>query len=251
MKQSTKRKIAKEVIIFFCSATLIGLVWTIFWLISNYNIRKTENIQKQIVSCNHSVDSIKSTFPRLKTFHDLITGKVPVKYLIEEKYIPTIDEIRGTEHEQERAKNIRQLYKLLKTSKFKFSVDSYIPDFPTFKDDIIKELESDSSSKKYLNKIYSFLKTKKYLTSEFEEFKFSLDALPLPQKYETWKSYKDKVKKRDKLKAKLKVIKEKIYSAAELGNIAIWTSLIVLIIVYPFRFLILLLRWAIRTLKQK
>jgi len=255
MQQSTKRKIAKEIIIFFCSVTLIGLVWAIFWSINNFNVSKTENLQKQIVFSNHDIDSIQSTFPKLKTFQDLITGKVPVEYLIEQKWekyrVPSLDELEGTEQEKERIKNISRLYSLLRTSKYKFSDDSVIPDFPQFKDDIVEEFESDSKGQQTLNNIYTFLKDQKYLTVEFVEFTFSLNALLLPPKFITWTTYQDEIKKRDNLKKDLEVYKAKIYSTTELGDILKWTSIFVLTIVYPFRFLMLLLFWSIRTLRQK
>jgi cell division protein FtsB len=251
-QQSTKRKIAKEIIIFFCFATLIGLVWTTFWIISQFHIHKTENLQEQIVSSNRRIDSIQATFPKLRSFHNLFNkDNVPKHYWLIKKDIPNIEEISGPEQERKRAKNIRRLYSFLELSKYQFDTDHSIPDFRKFYDEIVKELESDPIKQQTLDKIYSFLKEQKYLTAEFEEFRFTLDALQPPPKYDTLTAYQDEIKKQDNSKKDLEIYKAKLNSTVELGIIAKWTSIIVLIIVYPFRFLMLLLFWSIRTLRQK
>lgn len=270
MKQTTKRKIAKEIVILFSCAVLTGLTWTIFWTINKVHKSKLEQLKIEISNLTHDIDSIQTTFPKLKSFQDLITGKVPVEYLIEDKFIPTPEEVLGTEQEKERATNIRKLYKLLKASKYPFSDDSFIPDFHYFKDDIEKELtivpyddlpdslkrnankkEIDSiASQPLLKNIYAFLKSEKYSTVEFVDLTFCLSAIPLPPKHATWTNYQADIKKRDELNNELDTCSAKIYSANDLTDIAKWISVIVLTLVYPFRFLFLLLKWAVKILRQ-
>lgn len=270
MRQTIKRKIAKEIIIFFTSVLIVGLIWTFFWGINQFNIHKSTSLQTQITTLKHDIDSIRDTYSKVKSFADLITGKVPVEYLIAvpawEETLP-IGQDQFTPKEQ-RACNIRQLYKLLTTSKFKFSDDSLIPDFLSFQRDIENELEivpssdlPDSLKKNInvratdsivlqpsLNKIYTFLKKEKYLSVDYIEFVSTVDFYRLLPDIEPL----DKIlKQKDKLKNELISINEKVYSTNELNEIGKSLCLISLIIVYPFRFLFLMLVWAVRTVKQK
>lgn len=249
MKQTTKRKIAREIVILFSCAVIIGLAWTAFWAINKTHKNKAEQLQIQISNLTHEIDSIQSTFPKLKSFEEIVTGAVPVDYLIVHKFIPTPEEVLGTEQEIERARNIRQLHKLLTTSKFSFSNNTFISDFPYFKKSIENELESDTTQEQ-LNKIYTFLKDQKYLTVDFFTFTYSLKSLlPLPKKI-SWVAYQNDIKKREDLKQEFNTTSKKIYSANDLLDIAKWILIIVLTLIYPFRFLFLLLKWAIKTLRQ-
>jgi hypothetical protein len=270
MKQTTKKTLAREIVILFSCSILIGLAWTIFWTVNKFHRSNVEQLQIEIYNLTNDIDSIQTTFPKIKSFQDLISGKVPVEYLIEERFIPTPEEVLGTEQEKERATNIRQLYKFLKASKYPFSDNSYISDFHCFKDEIDKELnfvpfddlpdslkrnanqkEIDNiASQPLLKKIYSFLKSENYSTVKFLDLTFYLYAVPLPPKFISWKIYQDDIKKRDTLKSELNTSSAKIYSANDLKDIAKWIAIIVLTLVYPFRFLYLLLKWAIKTLRQ-
>lgn len=106
MKQTTKRKIAREIVILFSCGVIIGVTFTVFWAINKIYKNKTEQLQIEISNLTHDIDSIQSTFPKLKSFQDIITGEVPVDFLIEDKFIPTPEEVLGTEQEIKRATNI-------------------------------------------------------------------------------------------------------------------------------------------------
>ncbi|MGC9375264.1 MAG: hypothetical protein ACP5DQ_09515 [Bacteroidales bacterium] len=270
MKQTTKRKIAKEIIIFFISAVIVGLIWTIFWGINQFNTHKSASLQAQITNLEHETDSIQASYSKVKTFSDLITGKVPIEYLNAD---PTWEEVlpigqdKFTPKEQ-RACNIRELYKLLTTSKFKFSDDNFIPDFPSFQKDIEKELEIEPSSalrdslKKNVNvmatdsillqpslsKIYNFLKKERFLSVDYNEFISTVDFYELLPDIGPLDEI---LKQKDKLENDLISSNDKVYSSNELNEIGKSLCIISLIIIYPFRFLFLMLVWAVRTLRQK
>jgi hypothetical protein len=152
---------------------------------------------------------------------------------------------------------------LLKNSKFQYLNygEGNIPPFLYFKvfiDSIQKELNNDtinldnlSSTKPQLYKIYNFLTDKKKLTSSFQEFVLTINGMPLPPADSTWTAYQTDKKKKDNLKYELRKTNLNIYSSNDLTDMAKWISIIVLTIVYPFRFLYLLLRWAVKTLRQK
>lgn len=280
MQQLTKRKIAKEIIIFFSSIILIGLVWTTFWVVNYTNINKSENINKQIDLATNNIDSIQSFFFKLITFRTLISGNVPAEILNilppppdgfplppppDGFRPPPPDGFLGAEQQQQHYENLRQLFSVLIKAKYQFLEDSLSIDFTIFKWEIISELTMDSSKQHSLINIYSFLKNQKYLKAEYKEFIFSLGALPqLPKGFTfsldelpqhpispTMIFYKDEIINRAKLETELNVVEARVYSPNELNVIAIWFSIIVFSIVYPLRFLIILLSWSIRTLKQK
>lgn len=297
MQPSTKRKIAKEIVILFSCVLVIGLTWTYFWIVNNGNINKSESLQKRIEILDHDIDSIKLSFPKAKTFDELFTDNLPDGFyepldsklqklptgftLIRNlrKYDPL--EILGNDFENStRTDNIRKLYQLLDNSHYPFSVSPYnkyeMSVFPNFQKDIVQELEivpsndlPDSlknninlkeidsiaidsiASKPQLNKIYSFLKEKKYLTVAFDEFALAIEELPLPPPHSTWTTYQSNNTKKEELKSELNTTHSKIYSSSRLTDIAKWISIIVLSIVYPLRALTSLLIWAFKTLREK
>lgn len=257
MKQTTKRKIAKEIVVIFSCAVLIGLTWTIFWLKNNYTIHQADKLQAQVEKITSDIDSIHLSFPKVIPFEKIIVGEIPVESLIEDNYIPMPDEVLGTEFDKTRISNIRKLYRLLSSFNFSFPPESFVstlsnlyPDVK-FTENIVKELESNKTDKLILRKIYLFLKEKNMLNMEFEEFTFNIEGLPLPPPHDTWTAYEKDKKQKEELNNQIMLTKSKIYSANDLTKIAQWISIIILTIVYPFRFLFLLLKWAVKTLNQK
>lgn len=277
MKKSVKRILAKEIIIFFSITFLIVLISTCFLLINEYNIRKTENLKNQIVKSDSNIDSIQSTFPKIKSFEEVIIGKVPVEYLIEEdweKYRVCSEEsneelikILGypdnkplsinkidSEREKNRVTNLHQLHRLLITSKFKFSHNPFInisvEDWCLFKDQIITDLENDSSKYFFLDKIYFFLIDQNYINIDFKEFKYILNAIATPPEKNILIKYQNEVKMRDILKNKLTKYNNKLYSKDDLIYVTELIAIIMFSLIYPFRIIVYLIRWAIKTLKE-
>lgn len=281
MHLSTKRKIAKEIIIFFSSVVIILLTWVIFWAANKANLNKRETLQREIETLDHDIDSIKSSFPKAKSFDELFTGSLPDGFyepldsklpklptgltLIRNlrKYDPL--EILGNDFENTtRTDIIRKLYQLLDNSHYPFSVSPFskydlpvFPSFQSFQKDIVQEIEEDtlnldsiSTTKPKLKKIFDFLKEKKYLTAGIDEFILAIEDLPLPPPHSTWTTYQSDKTKKEELKSELNIIKSKIYSSSRLTDIAKWIMIIVLSLVYPFRALAFLLIWAFKTLRQ-
>jgi hypothetical protein len=163
--------------------------------------------------------------------------------------------------------NIVLLFKLLIESDYHFgaskatSTKDEFGDFTVcfgfFLDEVLTELKSDTlnldnldTTTPHLKKYYQFLTDKKLISVTIQEFVLTLNSIPLPPKHEIWVVYQNDKKKIDELKKDLSNPTSKIYSTSELTGVAKWISIIVLSLVYPFRFLFLLLKWALRTLKQ-
>ena len=204
MQHSTKRKIAKEVIVFFCCIIFIGTSWVAFWTINYFNNYRRDIIKRQIIYLNYKRDSLQSTFPKLKSFEEVIVDKSapfdPDKYLAQikwEKYrLPLVEEVIETNPELkpwENAayfSNLRQLYKLLEMLKYP-TVFNYInvdglPVYKNIKKVIPSELERDFEEMNELQKIHHFLKSKKCMTVPFNEFISNIKGLSLPPPHTTW-----------------------------------------------------------------
>ena len=265
MKQTTKRKIAREVLILFGSVVLIGLIWTIFWTTNKIRTQKTENLKIEIANYNHDIDSIQKTFPKTKSFQE-ITKKDWYQYIVIDKNLCSeLDELNS---KVDGLQNIVLLFKLLIESNYPFVENKATPStndkfgdftvcFGFFLDEVLAELKSDTldldnlnTTTPHLKKYHQFLTDKKLIDVTIQEFVLTLNAMPLPPKHETWVVYQNDKKKLDELRNDLSITTSKAYSTNELTGIAKWISIIVLTLVYPFRFLLLLLKWALRTLRQ-
>lgn len=278
MQQSTKRKIAREIVILFSSILVIGMIWAFFWLVNNVNIKKTESLQQEIEILNNDIDSIKLSFPKAKTFEGLFLGKVPdefyektgdfddlgvpIRRLKQSADLPSLAEINEeNEFRKTRTINFRKLFEILEKSRYPFSVSPInkfdMPIFQDFEADMNEELEGDtlnldsiSSTKPKLKKIFDFLKEKKYLAVDFDEFVLTIYELPLPPPHSTWTTYQSDMTKKEELKSELAKTNSKINSSSRLTDILKWISIIVFSLIYPLRLVISLLFWAVRTLKN-
>ena len=72
MTKKIKRKIAKEVIIFFTSVFVVVLIYVIFWLVNFGREKNGSRSKEKIVSLNHEIDSIKFQFPKTKTLSEIL-----------------------------------------------------------------------------------------------------------------------------------------------------------------------------------
>ena len=145
MQQSRKRLIAKEILILFSGLFIIALIWVCFWGINVFNSQSLIRTQNQIDAKNQKIDSLHSTFPKEDSFQDLITGEVPVEFLIEEN--EPSKEISIQDY------NISELYKLLSALKFPFDRFNINSDFSTFREEILNELHKNSNNQIKLNSI--------------------------------------------------------------------------------------------------
>lgn len=272
MKQTTKRKIAKEIVILFSCAALMGLTWVIFWTINEFHISKAKKLDERTFNLSHDIDSIQTTFSKSKQFEKMLNVKnVPTEYFNKGRppliLLPEII-IDESSIQQISFVNERRLFLLLQKLNSPFDMDSIdifakfggykinpfsklqepVP-FDTLQS-ISAKFETDFPERDELKRYYDFLKTKKCISVGFKEFSFTMQGLPLPPSHDALTVYEKNKKEFDEASKDLVETKQNINSADDMKEIAKWISIIVLTLVYPFRFLFLLLKWAVRTLKQ-
>ncbi len=272
MRHSIKLRIAKEIIILFSSLLVIGLVWLITLTINHININRIDSLKIEIEFFNKTIDSIQSTFPKVKTLDKLFLGNVPKDFYVEtgdkdEFGIPIRRLIKHDEleiwgdsfEEDTQTNNLRLLYHILEKTNYPFDVSPFskydLPMFKDFRSDIKKELSGDplnldKETKPNLMRIFNFLKGKQYLKTEFNDFVVTIIGLPLPPSHETWLSYLDNKDKLNTLTAELVVKQSKLISSDELEDIITLTIVLVAVVVYPVRLMILTLWWAIKTVRK-
>ena len=205
MQQSTKRKIAKEIIIFFGSIALIGLIWSGFVARNNYFFRRINSTGKQIVKLDSVIDSIKRSL----------------------KWTPPIGDF--VEEPRAKADSIAEAMDKAQTTKPRFD-----PNKPS----------TEGHGK---------IVTDPALLAELNDSLPSIDEANAALA----KSRTDSIA--EALSASKKKEKEQLHSEynhsfaniCDLNETALCISLIVFTAVYPFRFIVLLLLWAFKTLRQK
>lgn len=273
MQQQIKRRIAKEVILFFASVFIVFLIWLGFWINNKYFINQFENLQNQIPSLQNFIDSTNATFPKAKTFDQMLGEGVPSQYFIDRKPNPFDDtaenkspKIIDPKDESSIAKaiyyesfdkyltvNLIKLYRLLNILNYPFNSSLFKKDelvsFKNFKEKISDDID-DYYNRKELKKIYEFLKIRKCVNVTFNHFAYNIKDFRTPN-HEPITALEDSTLKLEQIKKEIIGPSYRIRSDKELKKIGIQIGLIVMSIVYPFRFLVLLLVWAIKTLKQK
>jgi len=169
----------------------------------------------------HRISQLSS--PEKIGFQDLVEEDIRVKYL------------QGNEFdfsdivEDPREHHINKLHELLKESNYTFLRNEYAADFQLFRRIIVNELNGQFDQENLKN-IYEFLKSRQFLLADFDTFQASLLASMTSTQRGT-------------------MLREKTLSSGELADTVSWICILILVIVYPFRFLVLLLIWAVRTLK--
>nr|WP_294898577.1 hypothetical protein [uncultured Pedobacter sp.] len=267
MNYSIKRKIAKEVIIFFSCVCFLGVSWFGLWAINYFNYYNRDNIKKQITYLNYKRDSLKSTFPKLKSFEDVIVNKSdpfdPNIYIYKARInrvksqLPSFEELNEMNPKLKPWENasLRKLYILLEILQFPVTVKhintNRLSVLTNFKKATSYELEGELKKMSELKRVHHFLQTKKYMTVPFNEFISSLKGLPLPPPHSTWKTYETTKKQIAQLNQQLIKSNSKIYSKKDLSHVGKWLIIIVFMIVYPLRYLILTLIWALGVLNKK
>ena len=258
----TKKEIAREIIIFFGSLLLIVLAWVYLYTVNKIYSNKRDNIKKQIIYSNHKIDSLQATFPQSKTFKEVIIDKNapfnPDIYLAEKSWgkyrLPLPEEILGTNLDEITSSNLRKLYKLLEILEYPKDIDYLnadgLPVFKNIKRIIPAELKKSSQEMKELQSIHQFLKDKKFMKASFNEFIFTLQGLPLPPPHNKWEEYNKQKDSINNLNAELRKVNSKIRPNNNIQFTIKWLGIIIFSLIYPLRLVILLLFWAIRTLKN-
>jgi hypothetical protein len=255
--QTNQKKIAKEILLLFSCTLLIGLIWVTFWLKNNYTINKVASLQNQVEVLTAKIDSIHSSFPKVIPFDSLVIWEDFGQPLIDKNYIPMPQEVFGSELDKTRTENIRKLYRVLILQDFAFPQESFVSNHANllpevkFTENIEKELREVNGEKTILNKIYTFLRSKSNVKVNSEQFFFNIEGLPLPPKYDSWMQYEKYKLEKNELVGKIKETKTHIYSSNSLGEVIKFTSIIILLIVYPLRLVYFILKWSLRTLWQQ
>jgi hypothetical protein len=276
MKQTTKRKIASELVILFSCATLIGLTWIFFWTVNEFHISEAKKLEKKTLSLSHAIDSIQIVYSKSKLLQEILDDKKLPKEYFDKGRLPIIlppyalfDKIMALSTIQ-RDRYFNELRLILVLQKFKspFDMDSIDPfikydgysinpfgklkepvPFDTLQS-ISEKFKTDFPEKEKLKRIYDFLKTKNCINVNFKEFCFTMQGLPLPPSENAITIYKNDRKEFDKTSKDLINTKQSINSKEQIKEIIKWISIIILALVYPIRFLFLSLRWSLRTLRQ-
>lgn len=249
MKKSNKRILAKEIIIFFSAVAIVGLVCLVFLSIDRLTVHKSQKLRVELSQLTISSDSIVSLFPKAISFEEMIIGELPKEYKIIQSwddYIVSIDSSKIVEMQ------LNKLYNLLKASKYNFKpVDSgWIPPEVFFKN-IRDELnDKEWKNKTELKRIYKFLIDRNYIKVSFEQFVFNLEGYPLPPDDKLYTKYTNSKKEIEATNRNIKIINAKILKGDDIENLTLSTFLILIIIIYPLRFIVLSIIWAIKTLKE-
>ncbi|RVT76627.1 hypothetical protein EOD40_08985 [Flavobacterium sufflavum] len=278
MKQITKRKVAREIIILFICSVLIGLSWVILWSINEFRISKAEKLEKKTSILSHDIDSIQTRYSKSISFEEMLDRKnVPTEYF--DKGRPPIiippdfffDEIMFDEFSVQQTSFFtkRRLFLLLQKLKPPFDIDSInqFAKFDGFKispfsklqepvpfdtlQSISKKFETNFPEKKNLKRYYDFLKTKNCIIVGFKEFCFTMQGLPLPPTTSTSTAYKKYRKEFDEANKDINETKQKINSKDNIIDLIKWIAIIVFTLVYPIRFIYKLLKWSFLTIQTK
>lgn len=277
MKEITKKKVAREIIILFICSALIVLSWIMLWSINELRISTAKKTEKKILILSHDIDSIQTKFSKSIYFEEMLDRKnVPTNYfnkgrppLIIPPYNFFSDDIILDEFSVQQTSffNERRLFLLLQKLKPPFEINSIDPfaKFDGFKISVFSKLqepipfdtlqiisknfETNFPQKEKLKRYFDFLKTKNCIIVSFKEFCFTMQGLPLPPTTSTTTVYEKYRKEFREATKEIKETKHKITSKNNILDIIKWIFIIIFTVVYPFRLLFILLRWALRTLK--
>lgn len=278
MKEIIKKKVAREIIILFICSVLIGLSWIMLWSINELRISKAKKIEKRTLILSHDIDSIQTRFSKSISFEEMLDWKnVPPEYfdkgrppLIIPPYNFFSDDIMLDKFSVQQTSFFteRRLFLLLQKLKPPFDIDSIDPfaKFDGFKispfsklqepvpfntlQSISKKFKTNFPEKEKLKRYYDFLKTTNCIIVSFKEFCFTMQGLPLPPSTSTSTAYEKCRKEFGEASKEINEIKQRIISKDNIIDIIKWIFIIVFTLVYPFRFLFILLKWAVRTLKK-
>lgn len=278
IKEITKKKVAREIIILFICSALIVLSWIMLWSINELRISTAKKTEKKILIFAHDIDSIQAKFSKSISFEEMLDRKnVPPEYfdkgrpplIIPPKFF--FDEMMLDEFsvQQTSLYTERRLFLLLQKLKPSFDIDSINPfaNFDGFKispfsklqepvpfdtlQSISKKFETNFPEKENLKRYYDFLKTKNCIIVSFKEFCFTMQGLPLPPNTSTSTAYEKYRKEFGEATKEINETKQRINSKDNIIDIIKWICIIVFTLVYPFRFLFILLKWAVRALKKE
>lgn len=246
MKKSTKKRIAKEILIFFSTCLIIGLVILGIYFRNELLKTKFHITKNDIDFYEKEIDSIQNgTFINLPDLLLLDTTDIYKSLNSRKLFSPTA--YLGGNFEKNRTNNIRFLYVILDSLKYDFEFSINDSKYYVFEDSILLLIENNNVEK--LDRYYSFL------------LKFNLIDRPFSDFYKSLSGFDRELNEKEKEKiSSLKIgietktqkfqnLERKINGINEQKHTYLMATIILLVLVYPLRLIYFLIKWAINTMK--
>jgi len=238
MKRETKRILAKEIIIIFCCVVITGLLLCVFLIRNIYFDNKIEGIERKLNSNNSKIDSLNR---RINLYMDSLTKEEQKEEWGEPVYSSTgntnvtpqeqsfLDELNGVQTKQKyTSQEQKELDEINRREQKKNSSSKKPPFNPSKPHNIVPKNDLPSGLVLVDDK-------------NIPDDRIIAPLIDLRDKT-------DSVKKVF-ISEKSSVFNKK-YSPYELKDLLVSTFIIIILFAYPVRFLIILLIWAIRTLRE-
>lgn len=274
-KPRLKRVLAREILLFFAGLVLIGLAWSFLLIRNSYYENKVNSYSHKIKTLQIQNDSLPKDY--IKEFYDKVSRYFVVRYTLGQDSLAIVKEKEQTFLYDEFGikKNVTLLpnhptgYEYFYADNFKDSIVLF--DFVS-----IEKFREFVSSDVYQNKLYSVF-------SKNPDNKELVPPLPLGftrVEYDPKKPYKDTfslgtlsdfkfkmnnglkfnstiVEKKNKIISDIADFKETItdsknnkLSPSEVSQNVIFSALVIGLLLYVLRLSIILIFWAIRTMKS-
>jgi hypothetical protein len=210
VKNHTKRRIAKEILIFFASVLLVLVIGIVIWLKNSCDSSVIKSLKAEEVQVIAVLDSLEKALPGIESFDGKMFNKRTFKvdeFIIcdvAEKDIPGFLEKNPSS---------------IEVQSFKVNQDTF--DIP-------------------INEVNEFLIDSPAAMVLFPKISNSV-----------WTIYKSAQKSKSSISSKIKETQINIYSDDDILKKAGWASLVILLLIYPLRFIVLSIVWASKTIKQK
>lgn len=247
MKKSTKKRIAKEILILLSTLIIIGLVILGMYFRNEFLKTKFQKTKNDIDFYEKEIDSIQNgtyiSFPDL-----LLLDTTDISKSLDSRKLFSPTAYLGGNFEKKRTNNIRILYVILDSLKydFEFSIDD--SKYYVFEDSILLMIENNNVGK--LNKYYDFILKFNLISRPFSDFYKSLSGFDRELteiENEKISSLKNGIETKTK---KFQNLQRKINGIDMHKHLYLMSTIILFILVYPFRFLYYLIKWAINTIKD-
>lgn len=271
-----KKALAKEVLLIFSTLVLTGLIWVFLLIQNSYYDNKKNSFQRKLDLIISQIDTISTD--KIKDLYDGIKKDFVRKYIVNssEYLIPTKEEqafLKDFPSAKLLSPNIKgyELYNPKDPLKI-LGVKVIFPDGSTAD---VKESDLPSAikagAKLYSNIVFNYVELSKFkdliVDSDYKAKLYSTFSKDYDM--ETQLSYESKINsglkfnnesaiRKQRLLEEKQTIEDELQNSnrnirddKEVWRVLIWTFVILAIIIYPVRLSFLLLRWSIRTVRQK
>lgn len=270
----TKKTIAKEIIYFFSAISLLLIVWAGIQVRNSFLKNKINDLSKNISVLKIQIDSIEKANPKktilfsqLNEYEYASMQKVLYDFDATIKAKPNLSvsellvKFPEFKNDSDKIQSAKDYSATLNSGKYK-NVSEFNYKFPEFfgvdttenlltlneeyrtqLDNNIKNLLGKGATE---NEVISYVSDykKKYGTKRNPFF----SKLPQSNVLNNVEQIK---KSKTETNQKLQETENKLFNSDELENVIIWCSIFFFGILYPFRFVFFLLKWAFKTVKQK